>query len=69
MSAAKKKARKKAPVDRETAVLRRVSNKLGKMSQKELFAIAVEAGIYTKTGKLTKHYRNDAAPSASRPSD
>jgi len=68
MTAVKKKPRR-APLDRDTAARRRVLNELGKMSQKELFAIAVEAGIYTKSGKLTKHYRNDAAPSASRPTD
>jgi hypothetical protein len=33
--------------------------KLGKMSQEELFAIAVRAGIYDKNGKLTKNYRGD----------
>ena len=68
MTAAKKRARK-PPVDKETAALRRVSRMLGKMSQEELFALAVEAGIYTKSGRLTKHYRDDASPSASRPTD
>jgi hypothetical protein len=68
MTAARKPHRK-APVDRELAALQRVSAKLAKMSQKELFALAVEAGIYTKSGKLTKHYRDDAAPSACRPTD
>jgi hypothetical protein len=63
------KRTKKPRLDKETVARRRVLNKLGKMSQKELFAIAVRAGIYTKAGKLTKHYRDDAEPSASRPTD
>ena len=69
MTSAKKKKPRKAPLDRETAARRRVLNKLGKMSQKELFALAVRAGIYTKAGKLTKPYRHDAPPSACRPTD
>jgi hypothetical protein len=69
MTAAKKKRARRRPVDKETAALRRVDRMLSKMSQKELFALAVRAGIYTKSGKLTKHYRDDAAPSASRPTD
>jgi len=63
------KRTKKARLDQETLARRRVLSNLGKMSQKDLFAIAVRAGIYTKDGKLTKNYRDDAAPSASRPTD
>ena len=68
MSTAKKKPRK-ARLDKETRARRRVLIELSKMSQKELFALAVRAGIYTKSGKLTKHYRDDASPSACRPTD
>jgi hypothetical protein len=68
MTAPKKKLYK-APLDRETAARRRVLNELSKMSQKELFALTVQAGIYTKAGKLTKAYRADGSPSASRPTD
>jgi hypothetical protein len=71
MSKAKKRnpGKSKPKLDEETRVRRRVLAKLGRMSQKELFEIAVRAGIYTRSGKLTKHYRDDAAPSASRPTD
>jgi hypothetical protein len=40
-----------------------------RMSTEELFRVAVRAGIITRAGKLTKPYRNDAEPSASRPTD
>lgn len=56
-------------LDAETRKRRRSLAKLARMSARELFAIAVRAGIYTKTGKLTKHYRDDAEPSAHRPTD
>lgn len=41
-----------------------------KMTRKERFDLAVRAGIYTKSGKLTKHYR-DTPENASkyRPTD
>jgi len=35
----------------------------------EIFQLAVRAGIYTADGQLTEHYREDAEPSASRPTD
>jgi hypothetical protein len=56
-------------LDDETRRRRRVLAEMQRMSPTELFQLAVRAGIYTKKGKLTKHYRNDAAPSASRPTD
>jgi hypothetical protein len=68
MTAVARKHRE-APLDRDTAARRRVLRKLAKMTQKQLFALAVRAGIYTKKGTLTKPYRNDAEPSVSRPSD
>jgi len=30
-----------------------------KLAAKQLFQLAVRADIYTKSGKLTKHYRDD----------
>jgi len=37
------------------------------LSIEELFQLAVRAGIYTEDGELTPPYRDDAEPSASRP--
>ena len=56
-------------LDDETRRRRRALADLQRMTPTELFQLAVRAGIYTKTGRLTKHYRSDAAPSASRPTD
>ena len=71
------KAKNKRPVEKASAdagtrVRRMVLAKMGKMSPVELFDLAVRAGIYTekgKLGKLTRPYRDDAGPSASRPTD
>ena len=54
-------------LDHMTRVRRRVLAKLEAMSTDEVFEILVRLGIVTKTGKLTKHYRDDAGPSATRP--
>jgi hypothetical protein len=60
----------KAPgLDEETRRRRRVLAEMQRMSPKQIFALAVRAGIYTKAGKLTKYYRDNAEPSASRPTD
>jgi hypothetical protein len=40
----------------------RIMRKLARMTPEEIFQTSVDAGIYTKAGKLTKHY-------APRPSD
>ncbi|WP_394842386.1 hypothetical protein LZC95_35620 [Pendulispora brunnea] len=56
-------------LDEMTRRRRRALAELEAMTAAELFQVAVRAGIYTKDGKLTKHYRNDAEPSATRPSD
>ena len=56
-------------LDKETRLRRRSLAKMQQLSTDEVFQLAVRAGIYTKSGKLTKHYREDAEPSASRPSD
>jgi hypothetical protein len=72
VSKAKKKLKldPNAPgLDDETRRRRRVLADLQGMSPKQIFELAVRAGIYTKSGKLTKHYRDDAEPSASRPTD
>jgi hypothetical protein len=59
----------KVVLDEETLARRRVLAEMRKMTPAELFALAVRAGIYTKDGKLTPPYRDDAEPSASRPTD
>jgi hypothetical protein len=59
----KAKGRAKAHLTEEAA-RKLVLKKLGKMSQAKLFELGQRAGIYTKTGKLTKRYRNDADPAA-----
>lgn len=56
-------------LDEDTRRRRRVLAEMQRMSRQELFQLAVRAGIYTKKGKLTKEYRDSAAPSASRPTD
>ena len=56
-------------LDDMTRRRRRALAEMQRMSPQELFQLAVRAGIYTKKGKLTKQYRSDAAPSASRPTD
>ena len=64
-----KRTVEKVSVDAGTQVRRKVLAKMGKMSPGELFKLAVRAGIYTEKGKLTRPYRDDAGPSASRPTD
>ncbi len=61
--------RKTTGVDASLAAVRRATAKLGKMSPDEIFSLAVRAGIYTKDGRLTPPYRDDAGPSACRPTD
>jgi hypothetical protein len=39
------------------------------MTEEQLFAVAVRAGIHMKSGKLTKPYRDDQNPSACRATD
>jgi hypothetical protein len=56
-------------LDDMTRRRRRALAKMQRMSAQQLLQLAVRAGICTKKGKLTKHYRDDAAPSASRPTD
>lgn len=56
-------------LDEDTRKRRRALAKLARMSSREFFARAVRAGIYTPDGELTEHYRDDAEPSACRPTD
>ena len=53
----------KAPLTEEAA-RKLVLKRLSKMSQVKLFELGQRAGIYTKTGRLTKRYRDDAEPAA-----
>lgn len=46
-------------LDDETRQRRRALVALMRMSTREVFQLAVRAGIYTKSGRLTKHYRDD----------
>jgi hypothetical protein len=39
------------------------------MSDEQILAIAVRAGISTPDGKLTANYRNEGEPSICRPTD
>lgn len=69
-----KSAKKKAVAGRErldpaTKARRAVLADMRKMTSKQLFDLAVRAGIYTKQGKLTRPYRDDTGPSAARPTD
>jgi hypothetical protein len=56
-------------LDEETRRRRRVLAEMEQMSTEEIFQLMVRAGIYTADGQLTEHYRDDAEPSASRPTD
>ena len=53
-------------LDDETRQRRRALVALMQMSTAEVFQLAVRAGIYTKSGRLTKHYRDDPEPSPRR---
>ena len=56
-------------IDEETRRHRRALVKLTKMSTEELRQLAIRAGIWDEDGNLTEHYRDDAEPSATRPTD
>lgn len=65
MSKAKDRLDPDAPgLDEMTRKRRRALVSMQQMSTEELFRLAVRAGIYTKKGKLTKFYRQDAERSA-----
>jgi len=56
-------------LDDDTRRRRRILAEMRNMSIEELKALAVRAGIYTEDGELTPPYRDDAGPSACRPTD
>jgi hypothetical protein len=56
-------------LDEATRQRRRALAKLQQMTARQVFDLAVRAGIYTKDGELTPAYASDAEPSASRPTD
>jgi hypothetical protein len=69
----KRKVRKPPPFrgtrsrEEEDRVLRKALEDMQRMSVEELFALAVRTGLYTPDGELTPPYRDDAPPSACRP--
>ena len=69
----KKRAAKKTAAKRrlppDLVAMRKALAAAEKMTDEELFQIAVRAGIYTKKGRLRKPYRDDQNPSACRPTD
>ncbi len=60
---------KKMPLDPETKRRREILAKAKKMSADELVQIAIRAGILTEDHELAEPYRDDAEPSACRPTD
>jgi hypothetical protein len=56
-------------LDDMTRRRRRALEKMQLLSTPKLLELAVKAGIYTPQGQLEQPYRDDAEPSASRPSD
>jgi hypothetical protein len=56
-------------LDEETRRRRRVLAEMEQMSADELVQLVVQAGILTEDGKLAPPYRDDAEPSACRPTD
>jgi len=56
-------------LDEDTRRRRRVLADMGRMSADELVTLAKDAGILTADGELAPQYRDDAEPSASRPTD
>jgi hypothetical protein len=70
VSAPRAKLDPNAPgLDEATRRRRRALAEMQRMSTDDLFKLAVRAGIYTKSGKLAKHYRDDGEPSRHRPTD
>lgn len=58
-------------LDEDTRRRRRILAKMENISTKELFDLAIRAGIYAPDGELTEHYRDDESKniSACRPAD
>ena len=56
-------------LDEETRRRRRALAKLERLSPRELHAFMIRVGIFTEDGELAPPYRDDAGPSACRPTD
>ena len=56
-------------LDEDTRRRRHVLAEMEQMSADELVQLAVRAGILTEDGQLTPPYRDNAEPSACRPTD
>lgn len=56
-------------LDEDTRRRRRVLAAMERMTGEELVALAKDAGIITADGHLAPQYRDDAEPSACRPTD
>lgn len=56
-------------LDEDTRRRRRVLAAMEQMTPDELVALAKDAGILTADGQLAPQYRDDAEPSACRPTD
>jgi hypothetical protein len=56
-------------LDEDTRRRRRVLAEMEQMSADELVELAKDAGILTADGQLAPQYRDDAEPSACRPTD
>jgi hypothetical protein len=56
-------------LDEDTRHRRRMLAEMEQMSTDALVQLAVRAGILTEDGQLTPPYRDDAEPSACRPTD
>ena len=56
-------------LDEDTRRRRRILAKLEQMSPDEAVELAKDAGILTADGQLAPQYRDDAEPSACRPTD
>lgn len=67
--AARKSGGRAVVLDAATQARRKVLEKMQGWSSKQLFDLAVRAGIYEENGKLAAPYRGDADPSGSRPKD
>lgn len=65
----KRAQRALSPYESEVAARRKVLDDMRKMSDDELFQIAVRAGIFTKSGHFTKPYIEEASRGTARLAD
>jgi len=66
---AKAKAQPRSRFQTEAEERRKILAEAAKLSDEELFQLAVRVGIFTKTGRLTKPYRDEAAAGTDRAAD